>query len=92
MYTNLKSTNKVIVNHAKKEYVNGNTSTNCSENFLGSLKRGIIGIYRVVSSKHLQKYIFELVFRYNTGKMSSSEIFIYLLSNVKGCNDLFKIL
>ncbi|SMP10785.1 ISXO2-like transposase domain-containing protein [Chryseobacterium profundimaris] len=82
--------NHSIVNHGKKEYVNGNTSTNCIENFWGNLKRGIIGVYRVVSRKHLQKYIFEFVFRHNTRKMSPSERFVYLLSNIKGCNFSYK--
>lgn len=79
-----------IVNHGKKEYVNGNTSTNCIENFWGNLKRAIIGVYRVVSRKHLQKYVYEFVFRHNTRKMSTSECFMYLLSNVKGCNLSYK--
>ena len=48
-----------IVNHGKKEYVNGNTSTNCIENFWTRVKGAIIGVYRVVSRKHLQNLLLD---------------------------------
>ena len=53
------------VNHARKVYVSGNVHTNTIEGFWTHMKRGVSGVYRGVSSKHLQSYLDEYVFRYN---------------------------
>jgi transposase len=53
------------VNHARGEYVRGTTHTNSIESFWANLKRGINGTYIAVSSKHLQKYLWEFEFRHN---------------------------
>lgn len=76
--------NHSIVNHGKKEYVNGNAGTNCIENFWSQLKRAIIGVYRVVSRKHLQAYVTEFVLRHNSRKMSTNERFMHFITNIKG--------
>jgi len=73
-----------IVNHGKKEYVNGTATTNSIENFWSNFKRGIIGVYRVVSKKHLQRYVNEFVFKRNTMEMKTCERFNHFLSNVWG--------
>jgi transposase-like protein len=54
------------VDHTREFVVSGNIHTNNIENFWGTLKRGILGIYHHVSAKHLQKYVDEFAFRYNT--------------------------
>ena len=74
------------VNHGGKQYVDGNAHTNTIENFWGNFKRAIIGVYRVVSKQHLQRYVDEFVFRYNTRKMTPRGRFIHLISNVEGCS------
>lgn len=53
------------VHHAEKVYVSGDVHTNTIEGFWSHLKRGVSGVYRGVSTKHLQSYLDEYVFRYN---------------------------
>ncbi len=53
------------VTHAEKVYVVGNVHTNTIEGSWSLVKRGIGGVYRSVSEKHLQDYINEYAFRYN---------------------------
>jgi transposase-like protein len=53
------------VNHARRVYVSGAVHTNTIEGFWSLLKRGISGVYHGVSTKHLQSYVDEYVFRYN---------------------------
>ncbi len=55
-----------IVNHGRGEYVTGNFHTNTIEGFWSLLKRGIVGIYHQVSPKHIDRYITEFAYRYNT--------------------------
>ena len=74
--------NHSIVNHGAKEFVNGKAYTNNMECFWGILKRGIIGNYHFTSKKHLQKYLDEFVFRFNTRKCTVLEIFERLLVNM----------
>jgi transposase len=56
------------VSHTNKVYVSGNVHTNTIDGFWTHLKRGVSGVYRGVSPKHLQSYLDEYVFRYNHGK------------------------
>jgi len=76
--------------HRRGEYVNGEAHTNNIENFWSQLKRGIIGVYRVVSPEHLQFYVDEFVFRRNTCKFVPKERFLHLLSNTKGYRLTYK--
>ena len=72
-----------FVKHSNYEYVNGNIHTNTIENFWSILKRGIVGIYHFTSSKHLQNYVDEFVFRYNTRNLGESVRFNAMLSNIE---------
>ena len=71
------------VKHGRGEYVRGRVSTNTIESFWALLKRGIYGIYHFTSKKHLQLYVDEFVFRYNTRKTTESERFNLLLQNIE---------
>ncbi len=71
------------VKHRASEYVRGNIHTNTIEGFWSLLKRGIIGIYHFTSKKHLQKYLDEFVFRYNTRNELTQVRFNRLLSNTE---------
>lgn len=72
-----------IVRHNQGQYVNGRIHTNTIEGFWSLLKRGIFGIYHFTSRKHLQMYVDEFVFRYNTRTSTSSNRFDLLLSNME---------
>lgn len=71
-----------VIKHNQGEYVNGNTHTNTLEGFWSLLKRGVVGIYHSMSDKHLQRYIDEFVFRYNTRNYSESDRFNVMLNNI----------
>lgn len=72
-----------IVKHNQGQYVNGRVHTNTIEGFWSLLKRGIFGIYHFTSKKHLQMYVDEFVFRYNTRKGSENDRFNLLLNNIE---------
>lgn len=72
------------VKHSAEEYVRGMIHTNSIEGFWSLLKRGIVGIYHFTSEKHLQKYVDEFVYRYNSRKMHDSGRFADMVENVAG--------
>lgn len=73
-----------FVTHHTGEYVQGDVHTNTLEGFWSQLKRGLKGIYHKVSAGHLQKYVDEFVFRYNTRHHTEVSRFNLLLSNISG--------
>lgn len=73
-----------MVNHWNWEYGRLDSYTNTIEGFRSLLKRWIFGIYHFTSKKHLQKYVDEFVFRYNSRELSEDERFNVLLSQ---CNN-----
>lgn len=72
-----------FVRHSEGQYVCGRVHTNTIEGFWSLLKRGIIGIYHFTSVKHLQKYVDEFVFRYNSRKSEEGVRFNFLLCNIE---------
>jgi transposase len=68
------------VAHAQKVYVSGDVHTQSIEGFWSLVKRGISGVYHGVSTKHLQAYLDEYVFRYNnreiTGRRGMFDAFL----------------
>lgn len=72
------------VNHGAKEFVNGKAHTNNIESFWSHLKRGIDGIYHWCSIKHLQRYVDEFTYRFNTRKLRTDNRFYLVLSNMEG--------
>ncbi|MDR3713955.1 MAG: IS1595 family transposase [Puia sp.] len=74
------------VDHATK-YVSGQVHTNGLENFWSLLKRCIKGTYIQVRPEHLQAYVAEQVFRYNTRKkldITEQQRFSTLLEGTTG--------
>ncbi len=68
------------INHSER-FRRGDVHTQSAENLWSHLKRGIYGVYRHVSKKHLQKYVDEFTFRYNNRK-SNGQMFDILLQRV----------
>lgn len=64
-----------VVKHGAEEYANGDIFTNSIEGFWSHFRRMIVGCYHDVSDEHLQSYIDEAVYRWNTRKASESERF-----------------
>lgn len=54
------------VDHSKFEWSRGDVHTNTLEGFFSIFKRGIIGVYQHVDSKHFDRYLAEFDFRQNT--------------------------
>jgi len=76
------------VNHMN-EYVRGEVHTNSIENFWSLLKRGLNGTYVAVEPFHLERYVNEQVFRYNTratkdNPLTDADRFAAVLSQVTG--------
>ncbi len=74
--------NHKFVKHNDGQYVQDDIHTNTLEGFWSLLKRGMSGIYHSVRAKHLQKYVNEFVFRYNTRLQTEANRFNTLLQNV----------
>ena len=72
-----------VVKHNAHQYVNGRVHTNTIEGFWSLLKRGIFGIYHFTSKKHLQLYVDEFVFRYNSRNITSEMRFDLMLGNME---------
>jgi len=73
-----------VVAHGAEEYANGDVFTNSIEGFWSHFRRMIVGCYHDVSDEHLQQYIDEAVYRWNTRKMSESERFAHMFSKSIG--------
>jgi len=58
--------NHEAVDHSKFEWVRGDVHTNTLEGFFSVIKRGLVGVYQHVDSKHLDRYLAEFDFRQNT--------------------------
>lgn len=68
------------VSHSAKVYVDGDVHTQTIEGFWALVKGGLSGVYHSVSTKHLQAYLDEFVFRYNnrgvTGRRGMFDAFL----------------
>ena len=62
-----------VVKHSRKEYARGEVCTNTGGNLFSILKRGLIGTFHPVGSKHMHRYMSEFDFRHNHRKISDLE-------------------
>jgi len=73
------------VNHSADEYVRGGFwSTNTVESYFAILKRGVYGTFHNISEAHLERYLHEFNFRYNTREMSDEDRAVLLLRGARG--------
>lgn len=71
------------IRHAARVYVSGDVHTNTIEGFWSLLKRGIGGNYHAVSTKWLQSYVDEYVFRYNNRTANGRGMFDAMLDRIE---------
>ena len=57
-----------VVKHGEEQYANGDVFTNSIEGFWSHFRRMIVGCYHDISDEHLESYIDEAVYRWNTRK------------------------
>ena len=72
------------INHSVGEYVDGDCHTNTIEGFWSMLKRGWIGVYHFWSAKHIDSYLDEYEYRYNTRNLGEFDRFANLLNLSEG--------
>jgi len=72
------------VNHRMKEYARGDVTTNTVEGSFSLLKRSFYGTFHQVSEKHLQRYLQELDFKWNTRRLSDNRRFKKALKETVG--------
>jgi len=63
------------IKHSRRQYVKGDVHTNSIESFWALFKRNYHGTYHSMSKKHLQRYIDEVVFRFNNRQDSLARKF-----------------
>lgn len=73
---------RVIIEHSKGIYAKDGFHTNGIEGFWSHLKRGIKGIYHVVSPKYLQMYCNEFAYRYNTRTLTDMQRFMEFMPKI----------
>lgn len=73
-----------IVNHGSNQFAYGEIFTNSIEGFWSHFRRMISGCYHDVSDEHLQSYINEAVYRWNTRRLSESERFTQMFEKSIG--------
>jgi transposase-like protein len=76
--------NHQMIDHSAGQYVNGDCWTNGIENFWSLLKRSVKGTYIQISPFHLNSYVVEQSFRYNTRKQTDSERFQKAIAHIFG--------
>ncbi len=72
------------VKHTAGEYARGDVHVNGAENYFSIFKRGMRGVYHRCSEKHLQRYLHEFDFRYNTRDLTDFERSIKAIRNSEG--------
>ena len=78
------------VDHGKEEYVRGDVYTNNAESFISLFKRGIVGAFHHVSEEHIDRYLNEFAFRWDTRKATDGERTVTALRGIEGKRLMYK--
>ncbi|MDP3989087.1 MAG: IS1595 family transposase [bacterium] len=70
------------VKHGHGEYVRDNVHSNSIESFWALFKRGYYGTYHTMSKKHLQRYVDEFVYRFNSREGELCDVFADIVGRV----------
>ena len=62
-----------VIKHSVKQFVDGMAHTNGIESFGAGLKRGYVGVYHQISSKHLNRYVKEFAGRHNSRPFDTTD-------------------
>ena len=73
-----------VVRHSAKEYVHGMAHTNGIESHWSMLKRGYVGVYHQMSTKHLHRYVTEFEGRHNDRPMDTADQMAAMARNATG--------
>jgi transposase-like protein len=78
-------------NHSKKEYVRYEqcgpvfvSTTNTAESFFARLKRAFIGTHHKMSVQHLERYVTEFAFRWNTREAADGARMVEAINGAEG--------
>lgn len=72
------------VKHTAGEYWRNGVTTNNCENYFSIFKRGMHGVYQHCSEKHLQRYLTEFDFRYNSRDLTDAERAVLAMKGAEG--------
>jgi transposase-like protein len=72
------------VAHSMGEYARGDANTNSVEGYFSILKRGVNGVYHHVSRAHLDRYLAEFDFRYNSRETTDGARTVAALAGAEG--------
>jgi transposase-like protein len=81
--------NHESVKHSAGEYVKTNSRvafkihTNSIEGFWSMVKRGIYGVYHWASAKHINKYLNEYSYKYNTKELTDAQRFYNFFNQIQ---------
>jgi len=73
-----------VVDHGAGEYARGDVYTNTAESYFSLLKRGVIGTFHHVSPQHLDRYVNEFGFRWNSRKSTDGVRVVRAIEGIEG--------
>lgn len=77
--------NHKVCNHQRYEYVSPEeATTNPIENYWSHVKRAVIGTYYHISRKHIDRYLAEFDYKFNTRNETDESRFILTIQNSRG--------